>query len=82
MLSPPFSFDGKEGKRGPDPSAKIIGFKIIDNGIGFNDANLKSFETLDSDHKAVKGCRGVGRLLWLKAFQKVYVDSVYVGIWW
>jgi hypothetical protein len=29
---------------------------------------MLSFETLDSDHKARLGCRGVGRLLWLKAF--------------
>jgi len=71
------SFEGKTGKRGPDPTAKIHGFKVIDNGSGFNEANYKSFETLDSEHKAAKGCRGVGRLLWLKAFQKVYVDSVY-----
>ncbi|WP_246786295.1 hypothetical protein [Bartonella taylorii] len=41
----------------------IVGFKIIDNGIGFNDPNLQSFETLDSDNKIEKGCRGVGRLL-------------------
>lgn len=77
-VQPALSFDGK-GKRGPDPTAKILGFKVIDNGIGFNDANFKSFETLDSEHKAAKGCRGVGRLLWLKAFQKVHVDSVYAG---
>lgn len=58
---------------------KIIGFKITDNGVGFNDTNLKSFETLDTDHKVDKGCRGVGRLLWLKAFKQVKVRSVYSG---
>jgi hypothetical protein len=36
-----------------------------------------SFETLDSDYKATMGCRGVGRLLWLKAFDKVSVRSAY-----
>jgi len=36
----------------------IIGFKIID------DANFKSFTTLDSGRKIDKGCRGIGRLLW------------------
>ena len=55
----------------------IIGFKIIDNGIGFNDENMKSFQTLDSEHKAEKGCIGVGRLLWLKAFKNARVNSVY-----
>ncbi|KAF0835774.1 ATP-binding protein [Nocardia caishijiensis] len=55
----------------------IVGFVIEDNGIGFTPENLSSFETLDSDHKASLGCRGVGRLLWLKAFDKVFVYSTY-----
>lgn len=60
------------------PEAReIIGFKIQDNGIGFDDVNMDSFETLDSDHKIEKGCRGVGRLLWLKAFSRAAVSSVY-----
>ena len=60
------------------PEAReIIGFKIQDNGIGFDNANMNSFETLDSDHKIEKGCRGVGRLLWLKAFNRADVSSVY-----
>ena len=55
----------------------IIGFKITDNGIGFNEANYESFQTLDSEYKMSKGCRGIGRLLWLKAFQYVSVDSTF-----
>lgn len=55
----------------------IVGFVIEDNGIGFTPENVASFETLDSDHKASLGCRGVGRLLWLKAFDKVFVRSTY-----
>ena len=57
----------------------IIGFKIIDDGCGFDDANFKSFTTLDSDHKIDKGCRGVGRLLWLKAFKSVEISSVFIN---
>lgn len=57
----------------------IIGFTIIDNGCGFNDINFNSFETLDSDHKIDKGCRGVGRLMWLKAFSQVVVTSTFVS---
>ncbi|MCU5782499.1 hypothetical protein MA04_01799 [Alcanivorax balearicus MACL04] len=53
----------------------IVGFTITDNGCGFDEDNLKSFETLDSDHKIDKGCRGVGRLLWLKVFDLVEVES-------
>lgn len=56
----------------------IIGFTITDNGCGFDDANFKSFETLDSDHKIDKGCRGVGRLMWLKVFELVEVESHFL----
>jgi hypothetical protein len=66
--------DPTRGQRQFDP---ITGFTVRDNGEGFHDDNMRSFQTLDSDFKAVLGCRGVGRLLWLKAFQKVNIDSVY-----
>ncbi len=58
--------------------ASILGFKVTDNGCGFNNVNFSSFQTLDSDHKIDKGCRGVGRLLWLKAFDQVNVSSVFL----
>lgn len=57
---------------------EIIGFKIIDNGIGFNEKNYISFLTLDSEYKASKGCKGIGRLLWLKAFSSVAINSIYL----
>lgn len=69
--------DDENNKRGPVAQDEIVGFKITDNGVGFNDDNLKSFETLDSEHKIDKGCRGVGRLLWLKAFKKVGIVSSF-----
>lgn len=62
-------------KRGPEPQGEIFGFTVIDNGIGFNDENLLAFKTLDTDHKVHKGCRGIGRLMWLKAFDRVEVSS-------
>jgi hypothetical protein len=55
----------------------IVGFSIEDNGVGFTPDNMRSFETLDSDFKADLGSRGVGRLLWLKAFDRVSVESAY-----
>lgn len=55
----------------------ITGFTITDNGCGFNTNNLTSFKTLDSDYKIDKGCRGVGRLTWLKVFDLVEVESYY-----
>ena len=67
-------FDDADSER--DREA-IVAFKIVDDGIGFTDANMNSFRTLDSDHKAAKGGRGVGRLLWLKAFHRVAVTSVF-----
>ena len=66
-----------EPKRGPRPAGDIRGFRIIDNGIGFTDQNWESFRTLDSLHKVKKGCRGIGRLMWLKAFNNVIVNSRY-----
>lgn len=64
-------------RTGVEALPEIKGFRIIDNGIGFNDANMESFKTLDSDYKEDKGCRGVGRLLWLKAFKTVEIVSRY-----
>ena len=70
-------FYSGDKRRGPDARKDIKGFKITDNGIGFTDLNMKSFLTLDSEYKADKGGRGVGRLLWLKAFTRVNVNSIY-----
>jgi anti-sigma regulatory factor (Ser/Thr protein kinase) len=67
------------GLYGEDASTNlpILGFVIQDNGIGFTDANFKSFQTSDSTKKKTKGGKGVGRFLWLKAFDRVEVESVY-----
>ena len=70
-------FEDETTKAGFEPTEVMIGFRITDNGIGFNDANMRSFLTLDSEHKADKGGRGVGRLLWLKAFKRVNVTSTF-----
>jgi hypothetical protein len=63
---------------GRAPLKPIVGFSIEDNGVGFTPDNMRSFETLDTDFKAALGCRGVGRLLWLKAFDRVSVRSTYL----
>src|ERR1700692_2331184 len=54
-----FNQDG--AKRGAPPLEDILVFKITDNGVGFNDANMESFRTLDTAYKACLGCRGVDR---------------------
>ena len=50
---------------------------IRDNGIGFTEENFKSFDTYASDFKKMLGCKGVGRMIWLKAFRSVEVESIY-----
>lgn len=73
------ALDNARLKRGAPPLEDILGFKITDNGVGFTDANMDSFRTLDTDYKARLGCRGVGRLLWLKAFSRAKVVSHFLG---
>jgi len=57
----------------------IINFKVLDTGIGFGEDNFNSFKTLDSQYKIDKGGRGIGRLLWLKAFDRVDVVSYFLS---
>lgn len=56
---------------------KINNVTIKDNGIGFTPENFDSFLTYDSIFKKNKGGKGEGRLFWLKAFEKVEVESYY-----
>lgn len=62
----------------PQRIPDVVGLTIEDNGIGFNNDNFESFQTLDTDHKVERGGRGIGRLMWIKCFEKVSVDSVFV----
>ena len=68
------SMDDKQGTVREDP---VVGFTVMDSGIGFDDDNMKSFETADSDYKIDRGGKGIGRLMWLKGFDAVLVDSVF-----
>ena len=70
--------DEEDKKRGPDPLPPIVNFVIHDNGIGFNEKNMLAFMTLDTDNKRERGGKGIGRLLWLKAFTRVQVRSTFV----
>lgn len=56
-------------------AGEITGFVVTDNGIGFNDANYAAFETADTTYKADRGGKGIGRFLWLVAFDGVEVTS-------
>ena len=68
----------KLGLEGDDSLANITGFEIEDNGVGFNDKNFDSFQTSDSTYKLDKGGKGVGRFLWLKAFSRVEIKSIFI----
>lgn len=57
--------------------APVIDFIITDNGIGFNDENYESFNYAHSTYKLDKGGKGIGRITWLRAFQKAEIESVY-----
>lgn len=56
----------------------IDSFEISDNGIGFNDENRQSFDTLYSDHKLQEGGKGFGRFICLKYFENLKIESIYV----
>jgi len=55
----------------------ILSFEIRDNGVGFTEENWEAFNVADTQIKVAKGGRGVGRFIWLKAFEKVEVDSIF-----
>lgn len=82
------SFESAEGKilvtLGRSSNSDLFGGKaelttitIEDNGIGFDDKNYESFCELDSMYRASRGCKGIGRLLWLKCFSSVEIVSFY-----
>lgn len=54
-----------------------VGFRVRDNGIGFTQKNLESFQRMDSRKKALIGGKGVGRLLWLKVLDSAVVSSSF-----
>lgn len=61
-----------------DPSSfPVSGFVVIDNGVGFTDHHFRSFCKSDTTEKFKRGGKGVGRFLWLKAFKKAEIKSVF-----
>ena len=61
----------------PEIEGEINGFTVADNGVGFNEANLDSFFTSDTQYKVGRGGKGIGRFIWLKAFQYAEIESHY-----
>ena len=56
----------------------IIAIDVIDNGEGFTEANKESFDTFRSGLKMDIGGKGFGRFMFLKYFNHVAIESVYV----
>jgi hypothetical protein len=57
----------------------IHAVRITDNGIGMDDDNFDSFNTSFSDHKEKEGGKGLGRFTWLKAFNRVEIESTFMA---
>ena len=57
--------------------APIRDITVLDNGVGFNDANARAFSFSDSTSKASRGNKGIGRFTWLKVFETVHIESTY-----
>lgn len=56
---------------------RITGAIIKDNGEGFNKRNIDSFNKYCSSLKKDSfGCKGVGRITWLKVFNNVVIESL------
>jgi hypothetical protein len=62
---------------GVDIDGHVNGFSVTDTGVGFDETNLDSFFTSDTQYKAGRGGKGLGRFNWLKAFSQAEVDSHY-----
>ena len=53
-------------------------FVIKDNGIGFTERNFESFNFAHSTYKEKRGGKGIGRFVWLRAFQKAEIESCFI----
>jgi hypothetical protein len=67
--------DGQEDM--VDRLQAVDGFIVSDNGIGFNQRNRDSFDTLFTDQKLADGGKGFGRFTCLKYFERMHVRSVF-----
>ena len=50
--------------------------QVEDNGEGFTDKNISAFKEYKTKNKIHLGCKGVGRFLYLKLFEKVEILSL------
>jgi len=60
-----------------DDTLIVDGFDVIDDGIGFNEKNMESFQEAHTLSKVKLGGRGIGRFTFLKVFYSAHVRSVF-----
>lgn len=65
----------RENRLKIDEEPPIDGFTVVDNGIGFHDLNMDSFNTSFSTYKMDQGGKGLGRLTWIKAYGDIAIES-------
>jgi len=58
-----------------DDDRFIYKITIEDDGEGFTSENVISFKKYKTDYKIRLGCKGVGRLTWLKVFERADIES-------
>lgn len=63
--------------QGGDEVLVLDGFDISDDGVGFDDGNLASFQEAHTLSKVKVGGKGVGRFTFLKVFSNVHIRSVF-----
>lgn len=54
---------------------KVDEIRIVDNGEGITDENYESFSKYRTDYKKELGCKGVGRFVFLKVYNKATYES-------
>lgn len=54
---------------------KVDTIKVTDNGSGFTEENYKAFCTYRTDQHKDMGCKGIGRLIYLKVYQDATFKS-------
>ena len=57
---------------------EIKSIEIRDNGIGFSQENRDSFDTFYSEYKKEVGGKGFGRFMFVKYFNEIKVESVFI----
>lgn len=61
-----------------DELPEILSIQVSDNGVGFNDKNRESFDTIYSPQKKAIGGKGFGRFFYLKHFSGASIESYYL----